>query len=67
MKLQERETIERRDLMDLDEVKAQRPPAVGYCMGSQFCQYEDTDSFQWWANTSGGMWTPYGDVLTNLT
>ena len=66
MRLQERHMIERSDLKDLSEVKAQRPPAVGYCADSMFCEYEGTGCFQWWANTRGGCWSPYGEVLTNL-
>lgn len=66
MKLQERETIERKDLTHIAEVKAQRPPPVDYCMASMFCQYEGTDAFQWWANRRAGYWTPYGEVLTGL-
>lgn len=66
MKLQEQDTILRCDLESLPEVKAQRPPAVGYCMGSAFYQYEGTNCFQWWANRSAGFWTPYGEVLTGL-
>jgi len=62
--LQSLDTIQRKDLCHLDEVKEQRPPAVGYCMASMFCQYEGTNQFQWWANRSAGYWTPYGDVLT---
>lgn len=66
MKLQEQDTILRRDLENLPEVKAQRPPAVGYCMAAAFYQYEGTNCFQWWANCSAGFWTPYGEVLTGL-
>lgn len=66
MRLQERETIQRPDLINLPEVRAQRPPAVGYCMNSMFYQYKGTDCFQWWANTHAGFWSPYGLVLTEL-
>lgn len=67
MRLQDLDTIERKDLAKLDEVKTQRPPIVGYCMASMFCQYEGTNAFQWWANTHAGCWSPYGEVLTNLS
>lgn len=65
MRLQECQMKERSDLAKLPEVKTQRPPAVGYCMDSMFCEYEGTGCFQWWANR-GGAWTPYGEVLTGL-
>ena len=67
MKLQEEEIIERRDLIDLPEVKEQRPPVIGYCMASMFCQYKGTDCFQWWANTIAGRWTPYGEVIIGIS
>lgn len=66
MKLHERDTTHRPDLESLPEVKAQRPPPVGYCMGSAFYKYEGTDCYQWFANRSAGFWSPYGEVLTGL-
>lgn len=66
MKLHELDTTHRPDLESLPEVKAQRPPPVGYCMGSAFYKYEGTDCYQWFANRSAGFWSPYGEVLTGL-
>jgi hypothetical protein len=66
MLLQNKQTIERKDLEELPEVKEQRPPCIGYCMNSMFCQYRGTKCFQWYANRSAGYWTPYGDVLADL-
>ena len=61
--LKDVEIINRCDLRKLPEAKEQQPPPVGYCMGSNFYQYKDTNLFQWYANTSAGNWTPYGKML----
>ena len=52
----------RKDLINLPEVQAQRPPTVGYWRDAMFYKYNGTPCFQWYVQTRSG-WEPYGPIM----
>lgn len=63
MKLSDKSFERVPELEDIEEVRAERPPSVGYCMAAIFVKYDGTNCHQWYANTHTGYWSSYGEVF----